>query len=350
MVLPAEPFDETLAFFTDRLGFRVDTIIPADHPAEATVSGHGLRLCLIRNGAGAPGVLRLARQDGDTAEALTAPNGTRIEFAPATPPLVVPPAVPSFVVTRFDGGSKWGTGRAGMQYRDLVPDRQGGYLIASHIRIPDGGPVPDYVHFHTIRFQMIFCVAGWVRLVYQDQGSPFVLEAGDCVLQPPQIRHRVLEASPGLEVVEVGCPAAHMTSVDHEMQLPTERVSPDRVFGGQRFVRHVAAEASWQPWRLPGYEVRDTGIGVATGGVAGAWVARPDGAEGAHDFRQHDATALFGFVLGGSVTLRTDGHGDHALGKADAFMVPAGEGHALTDASGDFELLEVALPAEFNTG
>ena len=30
-----------------------------------------------------------------------------------------------------------------MHYRDLIPSRLGGSIIASHIRIPDGGPVPD---------------------------------------------------------------------------------------------------------------------------------------------------------------------------------------------------------------
>ena len=53
-----------------------------------------------------------------------------------------------------------------------------------------GGPVPDWVHFHKVRFQLIYCWHGWVRVVYEDQGDPFVLQAGDCVIQPPQIRHR----------------------------------------------------------------------------------------------------------------------------------------------------------------
>ena len=46
---------------------------------------------------------------------------------------------------------------------------------------------------------MIYCMKGWVRLVYEDQGEPFLLEPGDCVLQPPEIRHRVLESPPGLD-------------------------------------------------------------------------------------------------------------------------------------------------------
>ena len=62
-----------------------------------------------------------------------------------------------------------------MQYRDLLPQHQGGSFIASHIVIPNGGPVPDWVHHHGVRFQTIFCVRGWVRVVYEDQGPPFVL-------------------------------------------------------------------------------------------------------------------------------------------------------------------------------
>ena len=162
-----------------------------------------------------------------------------------------------------------------MQYRDLIPSRLGGRFVASHIRIPEGGPVPDYVHFHKIRFQMIYCRKGWTRLVYEDQGEPFLLRAGDCVLQPPEIRHRVLEASPGLEMIEVGCPAVHETIADHVLQLPTPHLLPERRFAGQRFVRHVAASARWEPWRLPGFEARDTGIGAATEGLAGVRVVRP---------------------------------------------------------------------------
>ena len=62
-----------------------------------------------------------------------------------------------------------------MRYRDLIPDRLGGRFIASHILIPEGGPVADYVHFHHIRFQMIYCYRGWVKVAYEDQGEPMLM-------------------------------------------------------------------------------------------------------------------------------------------------------------------------------
>ncbi len=352
IVLPCAELDETLCFFTDRLGFRIDAIFPADDPATAVISGYGLRIELERGGDGAPGILRLLFRDPDAladgAAELTAPNGTRIELVDADPPLVLPKEQLSFVLSKNDDDAPWGTGRAGMRYRDLIPGRQGGRFIASHIQIPDGGPVPDYVHFHKVRFQMIYCYKGWVRVVYEDQGPPFVLQAGDCVLQPPRIRHRVLESSPGLEVIEIGCPANHETFADHDMTLPTPTVEPQRGFEGQRFVRHQAAGATRQSWRLEGFDCRDTGIAVATDGLAGVRVAR---LRGTHAPRtcSHDVELLFLFVLEGALTLHCEGRGASRLATGDALVLPPAMRYHFAECSPELELLELALPAAFGT-
>jgi quercetin dioxygenase-like cupin family protein len=346
VVLPCDDLAATLPFFTDMLGFQLDVISPADDPSSALLSGHGLRVRL-EPGAGAdPGRLRLRCADPAAVvggqQQLVAPNGTRVELVAAEATVVLPPLVPSFVVTRAStaGGV---TGRAGMHYRDLIPDRQGGRFIASLIGIPEGGPVPDYVHFHRIRFQMIYCRRGWVRVVYQDQGPPFVLEPGDCVLQPPEIRHRVLEASPGLEVIELTSPAVHDTFVDHDLGLPTPEVRIARDFGGQRFVRHRAGRAAWRPWRLDGYEARDLGLAAATDGLADAHVARFHHAAPVVPDRHH-GELRFLFVLDGSIVLDRGG-GRIVLGEGDAAVVPAGLTHALAEPSPDLQLLELALPA-----
>lgn len=347
VVFPCAELHRTLPFFIDELGFRLDAVFPADDPSVAVISGHGVCIRLQRGGDGAPGVLRLACRDpaavAGGARELRAPNGTRIELVSAEPPLALPPVRPSFVVTRMHGNAPWVEGRAGMRYRDLIPDRQGGRLIASHIHIPTAGPVPDYVHWHKVHFQMIYCYRGWVRVVYESQGDPFELRAGDCVVQPPRIRHRVLESSAGLEVLEVSCPAAHETIVDHDLALPTAG-DPDRMFDGQRFVRHEAATATWRPWRMDGFESRDTGIAAATGGIASAHVVRVSDSPSPRPCR-HDAELLLVFVLAGAVTLTCEGHGAHALGPADAAVVPPGLSHALSGATGDLEFIEVTLPA-----
>ena len=175
--------------------YRLDMISPADDPREALLSSHEGSVRLVsRNTAGA--------------------TRTRVTT------------------------NEWVCGRAGMEYRDLIPDRLGGKVIASHIRLNEGGPVPDYVHYHKIAFQVIYCKQGQIRVVYEDQGEPFWLETGDLVLQPPEIRHRVLECTAGAEVIEITSPAEHETWVDHEMELPTSGIDGERLFGERRFFRH----------------------------------------------------------------------------------------------------------------
>jgi quercetin dioxygenase-like cupin family protein len=287
-----------------RLGARLDTIFPADDPHTAllTVDGRTVRLTSRPDAPAAPGGM--------------------------------PGFRPASVLTR--AGAAAGEGRAGMLYRDLVPGRLGGRYIASHIMIEEDGPVADWVHFHRIAVQLICVRRGWVRVVYEDQGAPFVMAAGDMVLQPPGIRHRVIESGGGLEVVEISCPALHETFADHEMTLPNGAPAPGRVYGGQHFVHHAALAAPWRPWH--GGEAQETGVGDASGGLAEAWVVRP-GPGAMIAVPPHDGELVFGFVLEGSVRLD---HGEVAVvGPADAFVIPPGEPWSMRDASGDFRLLHV---------
>jgi quercetin dioxygenase-like cupin family protein len=348
---------EDVTFFTQRLGFRLESIFPADDPSIATISGHGVRIRLERTTDAPAGILRLSLAGSDLQtvanglDEITAPGGTRIVIVDAAVSAKVPPTQHSFVVTRRGDDGGWVKGRAGMLYRDLIPGRLGGAVIASHIRIPEAGPVPDLVHFHDVSFQLIFCHRGWVRLVYEDQGPPFVLKAGGCVLQPPRIRHRVLEASENLEVVELTTPAKHLTSMDYAMPLPTPFLRPEREFDGQRFCRSGTEDAVWGPWRLPGFVSRDTGVAAASGGQASVRVIRPARAGDPTTnvpsvTAQHTADILFGFILDGRMTLRTSDQGDHALQSEDAFGIPPGLSTTFADASDDLQLLEITLPTD----
>ena len=356
VLLPSRDLPAELAFFRERLGFRLESIFPADDPTQALLSGHGVRIRLERGAAHAPGVIRLHCEDpgafGNGARELRAPNGTRVELRDLYPRLERPPTRHALVVERqgADGGS-WVVGRAGMHYRDLIPGRLGGAIIASHIRIPEAGPVPDDVHYHIAAFQLIYCYRGWVDLVYEDQGPPFRLQAGDCLIQPPRIRHRVLETSGNLEVVEIAAPAEHLTALDHELELPTGRRDPERDFAGQRFCRHAASDAVWGVSRLPGFSACDTGIAAATGGVANAQIARRTNGDGGDDGAEtsHDADILFTFVLEGGMTLRTPDGEAPSLRAGDAFVLPPGLRAAYEGCTAGLELLEVSLPGAFET-
>lgn len=354
MRLPTQELRDDIPFYTKVLGMRMDMIYPADDPSIAVFSGHGLRLRIEKGASESAGTIRILCDDpdgfADGKRLLTAPNGTRIEIEERHPPLVMPETVHSFVVRRLKDQAPWIIGRAGMHYRDLVPDRLGGSIIASHIRIPDGGPVPDMVHFHRVGFQLIFCIHGWVDVVYEDQGEKMRLTAGDCFIQPPEIRHRVLEASDNVQVIEIGVPAEHVTEIDHDMQLPTPHFRPEREWQGQRFVYNQAKGAAWQKFRLPGFDCRDTTIAENTKGVAGVQVVRPvAGDEGAPVWASHDTDIHFTFVMSGTVTLEGEGRDPYPLEEGDAFVIPPGMKTRLSAASSDLELLEVSLPGVFKT-
>ena len=343
VVVPTADLDADLAFFTDRLGFDLDLVYPADRPRVAVVSGHGTRLRLDADIDEHPVRLRLLGPVGEI-RTTRSPGGTLIDWAPEGAAVELPPLGNASLEVVTGEEDAWSPGRAGMHYQDLSPLRQGGRFIASRIRIEESGPVADYVHYHLVRFQLIYCWRGWVRVVYEDQGPSFVLEPGDCVLQPPGIRHRVLEACRGLEVIEVSSPAEHLTRSDREVVLPTGRIDPERDFGGQRFVHFQAAKAVWTPHRLTGFEAADTGIAEATRGLAGVSVVRP-GPDAVSERIVHDGEFLFLFVLSGQLELVTEVDEPRQLGPGAAATIPRGQPHRIRGTGPDLRWLEVRLPA-----
>lgn len=349
--MPSSDLRADIGFFTKVLGMRMDMIYPADDPSVAVFSGHGLAVRLDASLDGAVGRLNIRCDDpdgfADGQRTMTSPGGTQVQITEMNPPLIMPQTAHSFVVRRLADQAPWVIGRAGMHYRDLIPDRLGGSIIASHIRIPDGGPVPDMVHYHTVGFQLIFCYRGWVDLVYEDQGEPFRLHAGNCVIQPPEIRHRVLFASDNIEVIEIGVPAEHVTTIDHQMELPNGPAIPDRVFSGQRFVHHRAETAQWAPFRVPGFQSRDTTIAEHTDNVAGVHVVRLDA--GQTEWSKHSCDILFTFVMDGSMVLEGEGRDPYPLAAGDAFVIPPDMKVRYAEPSPDLELLEVSLPGLFET-
>jgi quercetin dioxygenase-like cupin family protein len=349
--LPTQELRDDIPFYTNVLKMRMDMIYPADDPTIAVFSGHGLRLRIEKGAEEEPGTLRILTDDPDGFASgqrhLTAPNGTKVEIEELNPPVVLPPVQHSFVVRRLADQAPWVIGRAGMHYRDLVPDRLGGAMIASHIRIPDGGPVPDMVHYHKVGFQLIFCVNGWVDVLYEDQGGMRRLNAGDCFIQPPEIRHRVCEASDDLQVIEIGVPADHVTEIDHEMALPTLYERPEREWDGQRFVHNLAEGAAWVPFRLPGFECRDTTIAANTKDVAGVQVVRRG--QGTPQWSCHDADIHFTFVMKGTMLLEGEERAPFPLEAGDAFVIPPGMKTRYAEPSDDIELLEVTLSGAFKT-
>lgn len=334
IVVTTRDFDASFAFYTG-LGLRVEQIFPADAPRRATLVASGLRIHL-EVGDPRSATIRIRSSETDPAN-LVAPEGTTIEFVPAHSSVDRPELLSSLTIT--GPGDGWHAGRAGMLYRDLVPDRQGNCVIASHIRIPTGGPVPDYVHFHEVGFQLIFCHRGWVEVVYEGQGEPFVLEAGDCVIQPPTIRHRVLRSSDEMHVVEVGYPAEHVTKADPTTSLPSPALPSDHEWDGQRFIRFHSKSTTWTT--DGSVSVADTGVRAATGGRADVRVIRGDRGSSWSSSPTPARTFRMLFVLEGTARLTV---GDRTFEAPDSTTttIPVGQ-IATVDVTSDSRLLFVEV-------
>ena len=203
-VLPTQPerFAATVSFFQsledgNPVGgariFQMEEIFPADDPRECIFVGAGMRVRLVRQAERGSNTLSVGVDHVPSPASVDAPNGTTISFTRIPPsaawhdidaphrhepiPLERPPLDQRSVVISRAGSGAFGKGRAGMLYRDLVPCRLGGAFIGSEINIAEDGPVPDFVHYHLVSFQTIYCVEGWVKLVYEGQGEPFLLKA-----------------------------------------------------------------------------------------------------------------------------------------------------------------------------
>ena len=235
LVVPCNDLAETLDFFTEKNEFLLHRIYPAEDPSIADIENHDRYIRLVKQESGPypdyPAIIGGSTQD------------LSIETVDLNPPMEVPSIQDTFEMTYLGDDPDWVIGRVGMEYRNLISE-QNGRFGASHIRITKGGPVEDYVHFHQIRFQMIYCYKGWAKVVYENQGESITMKSGDCVLQPPGIRHRVLESSTGLEVIEINSPAKHMTGRDHSINLPSEIMDSGRLFGGQKFLHHQASSGN----------------------------------------------------------------------------------------------------------
>ena len=325
-VVDCQNLDEAIDKYTTRLGYRLDMIMPADAPREA----------LLSKKSEPPAVAGGLTHDVNEQEQTRRTHFVRLICENAN---LQPPATA--------GGFDWVTGRAGMEYRDLIPGRLGGKVIASHIRLTKGGVVPDYVHYHKVDFQMIYCKRGRIRVVYEDQGPPFWLETGDCVLQPPEIRHRVLECTAGAEVIEVSMPAEHETWVEHEIELPNVTVDSERTFNGQRFAHRKFSELR----SVKAYhdEIRDFDLAFASDNFVNVQhISFADEAE-VLETGGMAGVSQFYFILEGFVNVRCgqkvldhDSSEDADYTMGDSFTIPP---QTLTKimCSGETEILAVAM-------
>jgi quercetin dioxygenase-like cupin family protein len=101
--------------------------------------------------------------------------------------------------------------RSFFEYRDLgIKDATNGKVVAHVIRAAAGKDFSSQPHMHKTTFQMVYVLKGWIEFEYEGQGV-VRLEAGSCVHQPPEIRHREVGHSEDVELLEIVLPGEFET-------------------------------------------------------------------------------------------------------------------------------------------
>jgi len=109
----------------------------------------------------------------------------------------------------FDGGL-----RRYAKYRDLGMAKATGGMVQAHVIrfVPPCRPEEvSKLHFHDVEFQMVYVLKGWIKTELEGQGA-HVMRPGSAWLQPPKIKHKVLDYSDDCEVLEIILPADFETT------------------------------------------------------------------------------------------------------------------------------------------
>jgi hypothetical protein len=117
-------------------------------------------------------------------------------------------AVSHLADAAFDDGL-----RSYARYRDLGFAKATGGLVQAHViqMIP---PVTDEVrkrHIHEVELQLVYVLKGSMTTDFEGQG-PVTMRAGSAWIQPPKIKHTVLDYSDDCEVLEIVVPADFKTA------------------------------------------------------------------------------------------------------------------------------------------
>jgi mannose-6-phosphate isomerase-like protein (cupin superfamily) len=104
----------------------------------------------------------------------------------------------------FQGGL-----RAYAKYRDLGMSKATNGMVQAHVirMIPPCDPKEvSKRHYHDVDLQLVYVLRGWIKSEFEGEGEVTMRE-GSCWLQPPRIKHSVLDYSDDCEVLEIILPA-----------------------------------------------------------------------------------------------------------------------------------------------
>lgn len=239
--------------------------------------------------------------------------------------------------------------RTFLQYRDLgLREATGGLMRAEHIRLTGKRDAKTGWHCHELDFQFVFVLKGYVKFTTQD-GETVTLRAGDCAHLPGLYRHDEFEFAPDFEVVEITAPADVITIAGNQPVAPSSTITPGR---RSEFAASYDGPDAYKvgdgPRRFLAY--RDAAATNATGRRVNVNVVRNSKAgDNSTGWHYHSLACQFIFVLKGWSRVEVEGRGEFTVRAGDSMTIPRGLKHDVTGFSEDFTVLELNIPADYDT-
>lgn len=251
-------------------------------------------------------------------------------------------AAPPTIGYAFAGGGEgWRDDGPNITRRDLgLAAASGRLLHAEHRRMRGGGKAPAPPR-DDLDFRFLYVLKGTVTIA-SDAGGRHTLRAGSVALHSRLPHHAESGHSQDFEVIEITAPAPSASAPRGARAGPVAAPRTRYLhLSPQSFV--VGAG----PRRYFAY--RDLETADFTGRRIHLHVVKAmEPMPGGTGWHTHTMSQLF-VVLKGWAVLRVEGQGERKMHAGDAMCLTAGMRHDVPAYSADYEVLEMCVPADYDT-
>lgn len=237
-----------------------------------------------------------------------------------------------------------------LEYRDMaLADASGGSLGSWHVRFGREPTAEESWRADDLDFNFVYVLAGTLTVAAEGRRE-HRLEVGGAVAFPRLQRYQVKAVSPDFEAIHIGAPAESLSYVGPDIELPA---LAGRLGERDLMVTHDTADeyvSGDGPRSF--FEYRDLGGRELTDGRVHLHVIHALGKDVDEGTGWHyHSMGQWMIVLDGRAEMRFENHDRRRIAAFDSTCIGAGPGmrHCVDRVSGDNKVLELCVPAEYDT-
>jgi hypothetical protein len=255
------------------------------------------------------------------------------------------PAAIGFTWAANEDGEYLARGEDGLLYRDLgLAAASEGALGVSRIKVGDA-PAASRARRLDADFDFLFVLSGSVAIEDED-GESVTLRSRGAALHPANHRYRLSAFSEDFEAVHVTAPAIYGLELTDAAPLSRG----DRPLDGAVYTHDTDDEYVRGDGPRKYFLYRDLRTREPSAGRIHIHVVRATEAGPGTGWHYHTMAQWF-MVIGGSAVICVETRAKQPLGWGDSMCVGRGPNmrHNVTSFSGDYLVLEMCIPAEYDT-